>query len=403
MKYEQVICASLLSQGVSSAESEWQPVTGAAELRQFVSGLRAERELPNGSITTGEYNADGTGVVRSFGASYPRTWQVKGEDLFCITVDRRSDCYRLERNATREDLYRAQHATTGEYAEFTVIGKQARIAADAPGPDNRGGPAAASAEEIAAELSNPNSVLGTLNTNFDYTTYAGTAPGAGDQSSMVIGFQPNLPYPLGEGKNFFLRPLVPLIVSRPVPGTTAAGFEDVEYELGDIGFDAAFGRTFKTSSGSNILLAGLAGSIPTATDDRVGSDQWTLGPELGGFVVRQWGVAGVIASHQRDIAGEDSFNTRVTAGQYIYAFGVGNGWQIIGSPAWSYNHEASSDDALTLPLGIGVARTMIIGGRPWKFSVQYWNYIEAPDSFGPEHQIRFTVGPVVDLPWGGLK
>ena len=29
--------------------------------------------------------------------------------------------------------------------------------------------------------------------------------------------------------------------------------------------------------------------------------------------------------------------------------------------------------------------------------------IKSPDSFGPEHQIRFIVGPVVKLPWKGLK
>jgi len=56
-----------------------------------------------------------------------------------------------------------------------------------------------------------------------------------------------------------------------------------------------------------------------------------------------------------------------------------------------------------LPLGIGIAKTAIINGRPWKFSAQYWNYIKSPDPFGPEHLIRFTVGPVVKLPWKGRQ
>jgi hypothetical protein len=36
-------------------------------------------------------------------------------------------------------------------------------------------------------------------------------------------------------------------------------------------------------------------------------------------------------------------------------------------------------------------------------SMQYWNYIESNDIFGPDNQIRFMVGPVVKLPWKGRK
>lgn len=77
----------------------------------------------------------------------------------------------------------------------------------------------------------------------------------------------------------------------------------------------------------------------------------------------------------------------------------GNAWQIQGQPTFTYNHEAESGNRLTLPLGVGVAKTKIFGNTPWKFSVQYWHYVEKPDNFGPDFQIRFQVGPVVPLPW----
>jgi len=327
---------------------------------------------------------------------------VKGDEQLCFNAESKITCVTLEKNTTEETQFRIQDTASGQYYELTVISKLATVE-DKPEPGSKGGAAAATAEEIAAELANPNTVLGTLNTNFDYKTFQGTTPNANDQNSLVISFQPSLPYPLGEGKNFFIRPLIPLIVKQPVLSVSSnTGFEDAEFELGDIGFDAAYGQTFKTDSGANVFLGGIAGSIPTATSDQVGSDQWTLGPELGAFMVRKWGVAGFVVSHQWDVAGEDSFDTNLTSGQYVYVVSAGGGWQITGTPTWSYNHEAASEDALTLPLGIGVAKTAIIDGRPWKFSVQYWNYVSAPDNFGPEHQIRFTVGPVVDLPWEGL-
>lgn len=116
--------------------------------------------------------------------------------------------------------------------------------------------------------------------------------------------------------------------------------------------------------------------------------------------IQKWGAIGALVNHQWDVAGDDDFDTSITGGQYFYAFNLGNAWQINAGPIWSYNHKAASGNKLTLPLGIGLAKTTFLGGKPWKFQVQYWNYVEGPDSFGPKHLIRFTVTPVINLPWG---
>lgn len=86
-----------------------------------------------------------------------------------------------------------------------------------------------SASEIAAELANPNTTLGSLSFNLDYVD---------------------------------------------VP--TARGFEDAGFNLGEIGFDAAIGNSF---SNGLVLVGGVVGTMPTATDDDLGRDQWLLGPE----------------------------------------------------------------------------------------------------------------------------
>jgi hypothetical protein len=244
--------------------------------------------------------------------------------------------------------------------------------------------------------------MGTLNTNFDYIAFDGDLPGAGDQSALKMTFQPSLPYPLGGGTNFFVRPAIPIIFDQSVP-SPSGDFESKGVELGDIGFDAAFGFSFKKEGGANVVIAGLAGTMPTATDDALGANQWLLGPELAFAVVRKWGAIGILASHQWDIAGDSSFSTSLTGGQYFYTFNLNGGWQISAGPNWSYNHKAESGDAWTLPLGIGLAKTSILGGRPWKMSFQYWNFVKSPENFGPEHQIRFVVGPVVKLPWKGRQ
>jgi len=147
------------------------------------------------------------------------------------------------------------------------------------------------------------------------------------------------------------------------------------------------------------VLGGLAGTLPTATENSLGLNQWLLGPEAAVAMVRPWGVLGVLVSHQWDVAGEDDYDTSITGGQYFYTFNIKDGRQINGAPTFSYNHEASNGNEWTLPLAIGVAKTTIIDGRPWKFGVQYWHYVKTPDDFGPDFQIRFTISPVVKLPW----
>ena len=157
---------------------------------------------------------------------------------------------------------------------------------------------APSADEIARQLADPNSVLGSLNFNLDHITYKGDLPGASDQSATRLTFQPILPYPISDTSNFYFRPAVPVVISQDVP--TAGGFDNKGVELGDIGFDAAVGKSLP---GGYVVIGGVVGTLPTATDDALGLDQWLLGPEVAIGKVAKWGVLGLLVSHQWDVAG----------------------------------------------------------------------------------------------------
>jgi hypothetical protein len=209
-----------------------------------------------------------------------------------------------------------------------------------------------------------------------------------------LTFQPVFPYPINDTTNFYLRPAVPVVISQDVP--TAGGFDNKGVELGDIGFDAAVGKSLP---GGYVVVGGIVGALPTATDDALGLDQWLLGPEVAVGKVAKWGVVGLLVSHQWDVAGEDSFSTSITGGQYFYTVNLSDGWQISSSPTFSYNHEAQSGQEWTFPLGFGVSKTTILDGNPWKFGLQYWDYVKQADPFGPDWQVRFTVTRVVSLPW----
>ena len=374
---------------------DWVSLSGEETLREFVSGARAEIDLKPEVTAIGEYNADGTANIEAWGETFPRTWEVRGDDQVCYMSVTETNCYTYEQDLDAPGEYRSRHVETGEVITFRVIGTNPRVVIRDGVPDDEGGPGSPSADDIANELADPNTSLGTMNLNFDYIKYQGDLSRSSSQRAKRVTFQPSLPYKLSETKNLFVRPAIPLIVDQDVPNQNG-DFDSRGTDLGDISFDVALGKSLPNGV---VIIGGLVGTLPTATDDDLGLDQWLLGPEALIGVVRKWGAAGVLLTHQWDVAGEDDYSTSITGGQYFYTFNLGDGWQVNGSPTFSYDHKADSDNAFTFPLAAGLSKTTIINGRPWKFGLQYWHYVESPDAFGPENQIRFTVSPVVKLPW----
>lgn len=381
---------------VPAYADNWEPFSGAETLHEFISGATAEIELRPNVTAVGHYNADGTARIEVWDEVFDRTWEVVGDDTVCYDSLTERNCFSYERDMDEPGRYRAHNTQTGELYIFQVVSTNPIIAIRETPPGSEGGPATPSAADIAAQLSDPNSNLGTMNFQFDYVAFDGDLPRASSQNAFRATFQPSLPYSLSPVTNLFVRPAVPVIFNQDVPDESGQ-FDSQGVELGDISFDALVARTLPTKG--VVLGAGVVGTLPTATEDSLGRDQWLLGPEVIAAMVRKWGVIGALATHQWDVAGEDDFDTSITGGQYFYAFNLRNGWQINASPTFSYDHEADSDNNLTLPLGIGASKTTIINGRPWKFGLQFWHYIESPDAFGPDWQIRFSVSPVIKLPW----
>jgi len=274
-------------------------------------------------------------------------------------------------------------------------------------------PTTKSNADIAKELSNPNTSLGMMAFQIDYIHYTGNLPNAGMQNGVLLNFQPSLPIPLSNGVNLFVRPLIPFFISQPTYGVN--GFEQKGFNLGNISADVAVGKTWPSKT---ITIVGAFGSFPTASNKSLRSDFTMLGPEFMVAQIFSWGVIGAMVNHAWSVNSNDadagSFTTlsdafwtttagqqkaSITAGQYFYVVNLKNAWQITGQPTWAYNHEAAEGNKFTFPIGTGVNKVVSFGKLPVKISLQYWYYIAKPDSFGPQHQIRFQIAPVIPLPW----
>ncbi len=244
------------------------------------------------------------------------------------------------------------------------------------------------ADEIAKELANPNTPLASLNFKTQFRTFKGDLPGADDQDGTTVLFQPSMPFPLDNGGLVFFRPAIPLISSQPVPA--GLGQFDDESGIGDIVFDLAYAP--KRDDG--LLIAyGVISSLPTATNDSLGSDRFTLGPEyLIGKLSKEY-IIGALLAHQWDIGGSGNQDISVTSLQLFASILPGGGWNYGTSPIIAYDWET---EGATIPLNFNFGRTVLWDGRPWKLSMEINYYVEQPDAFGPEWMIGINITPVVE-------
>jgi hypothetical protein len=391
-----LISLFLVMAAVSTAQSaEWESVTGTDSLRNLMSGTKAERVLPNGEISRGEYNPDGTGTLYSWGAAIPRTWGVRGDDQICITAKGVSNCYNFEKNTADPTLYRASDAA-GNLVEFRLTEGRAVVKAEPEDIGKEGSAATPSAAELAAELSNPNTAVATMTFKNQFRWYEGDLPDADNQFNYSLLFQPALPFVLASGDKVIWRPAIPLLFDQPVLG--ANGFEG-ETGLGDIAFDLAYAP--KLENKSLLLAYGLITSLPTATND-LGSERWTLGPEiLIGKLTPKW-ILGIFPSHQWDIGGSGDADINLTSIQVFYTYLLGGGWSVGTGPTITYDWES---EQWTVPLQINAGKTVIWNGRPWKLSAELSYYVEKADAFGPEWMLGLNFAPVVKnamAGWFGL-
>lgn len=372
----------------------WRPVTSAEQLQQIMSGTRMSATLKKGVTATSQYNADGTGSVNAWGDTFKRRWFINEKEQLCIDYGDRQGCLKIEQDSSQEGVYRATNLDTGELQVFSVQRDGAPLVLTNP-TAAQGSAAAPSADEVAKSLANPNTPLATLNFKLQYRSFDGDLPGANDESGTSMLFQPAFPFPLDNGDMVFFRPALPVQFDQPVFDGPGGGFDSVS-GLGDIAFDLAYGRTNKETG--VVWAAGMIASLPTATEYELGFDRWTAGPELFLGKLSAKTVFGALTTYQTDFAGSGDLDVSTFTVNAIAIYLPGGGWNVGSVPIMVYDEENSQ---WTVPLNFQVGKTVILGGRPWKFGIEANYYVEQADAFGPEWMIGFNFGPVVENIFAG--
>jgi len=150
-------------------------------------------------------------------------------------------------------------------------------------------------------------------------------------------------------------------------------------------------------SGNFIWGLGAMVSLPTATDDSLGSGKWAAGPAFRlTYLTSNWNF-GAIAGQRWSFAGSSN---RADVNQLLVRGAIRrqlpNDWFFVSAPLIVANWDSAGQDWL-VPVGGGIGRRFTLNKHPWAWSVQgYYNVIK-PDP-APDWVVRFAI--IAAIPFG---
>ena len=132
-------------------------------------------------------------------------------------------------------------------------------------------------------------------------------------------------------------------------------------------------------------------TVPTATDDSIGSQKWSAGPAAVVLTMPGNWVVGALVRQLWSFAGDgDRQDVNQTLIQPFVNYNLPGGWYAVSSPIITANWEADSDDTWTVPVGGGMGRIFHIGGQAMNASAQAFYNVESPQ-YGPDWSIRLQL------------
>jgi len=216
-----------------------------------------------------------------------------------------------------------------------------------------------------------------------------------DKTQYVLNIQPVYPISLNDDWNLITRTIIPIVSTPAFFHDAPAGLpsyipgDDRTTGLGDINFTGFFSPA---KPGKLIWGVGPTISLPTATDDALGTEKWGAGPAAVALTVRGPWVFGALVNNIWSFAGtdkRDDVNTFLF--QPFVNYNLPKGWYLTSVPIITANWEADdSDDRWTVPVGGGIGKIMKIGKLPVNLQLQSFYNVEKPE-LAADWSIRFQV------------
>jgi hypothetical protein len=154
----------------------------------------------------------------------------------------------------------------------------------------------------------------------------------------------------------------------------------------------------KLDNGGTVLWgAGFDVLFPTAAEDVLGVGKWAVGPSaLGVYLGPKWKF-GALLQHYVSFAGSDNRDdVNMTNLQYLYYWSLNATTSIGAAPNIIINWEASGTERFTIPVGLGINKTVQFGKLPVRFGVEVYYSVWRPNNVpSTEWNLRFYAIPAV--------
>ena len=258
----------------------------------------------------------------------------------------------------------------------------------------------AGAEDAAMKAQNPLANIISMplqwNTDFDI--------GPDDKTGSTLNIQPIYPVSLSNGWTLINRAIIPLPKSVPGGGQSSGDTLGLGAVVGNLEGDSSSGR--ETGLGDITMMnwfspqpkgafmwgVGPVTVWPTATDDRLGSDKFSIGPSvvLVYSKPRKFIAASVINAWWSVGGSGNAKDVGVFYWQPIFNYFLPNKWYLTTAPVITKDLEGESGQQWIVPIGGGVGKMFNWGKLPMDITAQYYKYVEKPDA-GPEWMFRLQL------------
>jgi hypothetical protein len=235
--------------------------------------------------------------------------------------------------------------------------------------------------EIAKQAQNPIAKVISVPLENDFYPHTGIDK----EDSYVLEMKPVVPIKLSNDWNLITRTIIPIIqvpdLSPTVNGTSGLG--DVQLSL--------FLSPAKV--GKVIWGAGPVISLPTASEDILGTKKVSIGPTVVVLSIQGHWLFGALVQNLFSVAGpSERPDVNQMLLQPFVNYNMRHGWYLVSSPIITSNWEINSNNRWTVPVGGGVGRIVHFGKLPVNAYTQFFRNVERPDgttSWSARFQMQF--------------
>jgi hypothetical protein len=234
-------------------------------------------------------------------------------------------------------------------------------------------------EKLAKDAQNPIADLISLpfENNFNFKE------GLNDDMGYIMNIKPVVPFHLNEDWNLIGRGVLPVVyLPAPTPEIdNISGLSDFNFQL----------YLTPENPGKLILGIGPSFTVPTATDDLLGSKRVSMGPCVVALTMPGKWVLGVLVFNEWSL-GRSNDNNEVNSMllEPFVNYNFSKGWYLSSSPIITVDWTAESEEAWMVPLGGGVGRVFHIGPQAINASLRGYYNVAKPTGAG-DWTLQLTV------------